>query len=283
MKKFIILLIFLSVILSISAQDLIVTANSDSINCQIIRMDSVSVEYLVIKSGIKEKNTLPRKYVVDFKIAESDHDIVNPATDAWSKQEQFTKFRWSIVPGYARRLGKKPESDGYLQIDKKKKKLANCFSWETEIQYYFNRGNGIALNISGVYSSAADLNVDVPKYGQAAQCKLKQQIIYIGPAWATRFETDRFQFSGSISLGPIFYAEYLIPDNISAKMTTVAFGMSYGIGGEYKLSRNWATGLKIGYTIGNASSFKIGGQTIKAEDPISLSSFYIAAYFSFRK
>jgi len=112
---------------------------------------------------------------------------------------------------------------------------------------------------------------------------LKQQIIFIGPAWAIRHEENKFLFSGHVSLGPLFYAETLIPDNFSLKMTAVSFGMSYGIGGEYKLSPYWALGLKIGYTLGAASNFKIGAQTIKTEDPISLSSFFIAAYFSFRR
>jgi hypothetical protein len=124
--------------------------------------------------------------------------------------------------------------------------------------------------------------VYVPEYGQASQCKVAQQIIFVGPAWATRFETEQFLFSGTISLGSIFYAESLMPDNYQAKMTTVSFGLNCGIGGEYKLSPNWAMGLKVGYTMGTASEFKINGQTIKTEEPVSLSSLFISTYLSFR-
>jgi len=266
---------------SASAQDLIVTSNGDSIPCRIIKIDSVSVEYQVVKNGIREKNTLPRRYVTDFRIAEKSQDDGNSAT-VMSFTPQFSRFRWSFSSGYANRMGKDAESSGSAQFDRLYKKIGNCISWDTEIQYYFNPGNGIALNINGVYSMASDNNVFVPEYGQASQCKIKQQITFIGPAWATRFETDRFLFSGSVALGPLFYAESLIPDNYVAKLTTVAFGVNCGIGGEYKLSPNWAMGLKIGYTLGSASNFKMGGQTITTEDPISMSSLFAAACFSFR-
>ena len=279
-RKFVVLLVLSAMALSISAQDLIVTANRDTIMCLITKMDSISVEYQVLKNGIREKNTLPRKYVTDFKIAEKDQNSVGTANVIWT-EPRFAKFRWSFAPGYANRLGKDAESSGYAQYDRMVKKLDNCFSWETEIQYYFNKGNGIALNISGVHSSAFARDVYIPEYGNASQCKLKQQIIYVGPAWATRFEVDDFQFSGNISLGPIFYAESLIPENIQVKSTAVSFGMNWGIGAEYKLSASLAMGLKIGCTLGTASNFKMAGQTYKTEEPISLSSFFIATYFSF--
>jgi len=281
MRKLIISLLISMATFSAFAQDIIVTSSGDSISCKITRIDSISVEYQVVKNRIMEKNTLPRKYVADFKIAEENQSVAN-AANAMLSAPQISRFRWSFSSGYANRLGKDVESSGYAQLDRLYKNLRNCFSWETEIQYYFNEGNGIALNISGVCSESSDRNVDVPDYGQASQCKVKQQIIYIGPAWATRYETDHFLFSGSLSLGPLFYAESLIPDNYTVKMTTVALGMNCGVGGEYKLSSNWAIGLKIGYTEGRASNFKMGGQTFNTEEPVNLSSLFIAAYFSFR-
>ena len=280
MRKLGIFLVILMAALSVSAQDLIVTVNRDTISCYILKMDSISVEYQVVKNGIREKNTLPRRYVADFRIAEKNQDTMN-LENTMVPVQQISRFRWSLSLGYANRLGE-DVSSGYTQFDRLYNKLRDCFFWGTEIQYFFNAGNGIALNISGVHSSASGQNVYVPEYGQASQCKVEQRIIYVGPAWATRFETDHFLFSGSLSLGPIFYTELLIPDNYLLKMTAVAFGINCGIGGEYKLSPNWAMGLKVGYTMGTASDFKINGQTGKTEEPISLSSLFISTYFSFR-
>jgi len=280
MRKLGIFVVILMVALSASAQDLIVTVNKDTIPCHIIKMDSISVEYQLIKNGIREKNTLPRRYVADFRIAEKNQDDANPA-NVMLPVQAFSRFRWSFSLGYANRLGK-DVSSGNMQFDRLYNNLRDCFSWGTEIQYYFNSGNGIALNVHGVHSSASAQNLYVPEYGQASKCRVAQQIIFVGPAWATRFEADRFVFSGFIALGPIFYAESLMPDHYQAKMTTVSFGLSYGIGGEYKLSPDWAIGLKSGYTMGAASEFQINGRTIKTEEPISLSSLFISTCLSFR-
>jgi len=282
MRTIFFFLIFSMVTLSVSAQDWIVTANKDTIQCQILKVDSISVEYQILKNGFLEKNSLPRKYVLDFAITERNQNNLNASNVIWTPQ-QFTRFRWSFAPGYGYRLGKDPETSGYKQFDDLLKELTNCFAWETEIQYYFNQGNGIALNISGVHSSASGSNVNVPEYGLASKLKYKQQIIYVGPAWAVRIETNKFLFSSCFSLGPIFYAETLMPDFYSVKMTAVSFGINYGIGGEYKVSPDFAMGLKIGYTFGAAENFKINGETFKAEDPVSLASFFVTAYFSFRK
>ena len=179
---------------------------------------------------------------------------------------QITRFRWSFAPGYAYRLGKVPES-GYAQFDRLLKRLKNGFLWETEIQYYFSRKSGIAINISGVHSSVQGSNVLIPEYGQAERYEQKQQTTYIGPAWVARSETNRSLFYSSISLGSLFYTETQILDNIQKKTTASAFGINYSLGGEYKLSPNWAMGLKIGYTFGAAFNFKTGGQTFKTEEP----------------
>ena len=279
MKKLVVYLVISVAVWSASAQDLIVTTNRDTISCLIIKMDSISVEYQIIKNGIKEKNTLPRRYVTDFRIA--DKNAANPVNVTWS-EPKISRFRWAFSFGYANRWGKDPESSGNANFDRLSQKLRNGISWENEIQYYFSQVHGIALNISGVHTSASESNVYIPDYGQANQCKMKQQIIYVGPAWAILQEADKFLWSASVSLGPLFYAETLMPDNFSAKMTAVSFGMNCSIGGEYKLSPDWALGLKFGYTLGTASEFKVGGQTVKTDEPISLSSFFIAMYFSFR-
>ncbi|MDR0437396.1 MAG: outer membrane beta-barrel protein [Bacteroidales bacterium] len=281
MKKFVILLVFSIAKLPIFTQDLIITTNDDTIHCHIIKIDDISVDYQIVKNGIRETSTLPRRFVADYYIADRNQEGFVPTSIMWSAQP-FSRFRWSFAPGYAYRLGKDVGS-GYSQIDKMYGRLRNSFFWETELQYFFNRGNGIALNISGIHSSVSEHNVFLPEYGFASHLKLKQQIIYIGPAWATRFEADKFLWSGNISLGPIFYAETLMPDNRSAKMTATSLGMSFGIGGEYKLSPDWAIGMKIGYTLGSTSNYKLNGQTFKTEEPVSLSNFFIAAYFSFRK
>ena len=150
MRKLGVFVVILMAALSVSAQDFIVTVNRDTIPCHIIKMDSISVEYQVVKNGIREKNTLPRRYVADFRIAEKNQDGMNPASIMLPVQS-FSRFRLAFSLGYASRLGE-DMSSGYVQFDRLYNNLRDCFFWGTEIQYYFNSGNGIAVNISGVHS-----------------------------------------------------------------------------------------------------------------------------------
>jgi len=276
MKKLLILLALSAAALSVSAQDLIITVNGDTIQGQIIKIDSISIEYQIVKNGIRERNTMPRRYIADFRVAETGAPVT-----VTQSTPQFSNFRWSFSLGYAHRLGEN-QSSGSSSFDGLYKKMKKCFAWETEIQHYFNKGNGIALNISGVHSSVAERNVRIPNVGQFSKCELKHHIIFVGPAWATRYEADNFLWSGCIALGPLFYSETLIPDNKPIKLTAATFGMSYGIGGEYKASPEWAWGMKLGFTVGSTSNFKMDGKTVKTDEPISMSSFFITTYFSFR-
>ena len=85
MKKCIILFVVSMTILSVSAQDLIITTNKDTIQCRITKIDSISVEYQIIKSGVREIITLPRKYIADFRVAENENNqhAESPANVMW--------------------------------------------------------------------------------------------------------------------------------------------------------------------------------------------------------
>jgi len=281
MKKFVILLIFSIAILPISAQDLVITTNNDTIRCRIIKIDEISVEYQVVKNGIRETSTLPRRFVADYYIADRNQDGV-PENFMLQTTSPHSRVASSLAFGYAYRLGKDVES-GDSYYDQVYRRLRNCFFVEIEMKHFFNSSNGIALNINATYSSASENDIFVPNFGFSSHLKLRQIVAFIGPAWTTRFETDKFLWSGNISLGPIFYVEAMMPNTSWIKANATSFGMSWGFGGEYKVSPKQSLGLKIGYTLGATSNFKIDGQAFKSEEPVSLSSFFIAAYFSFRK
>jgi opacity protein-like surface antigen len=282
MKKLLIFpVIILSIAFSVSAQDAIITVNRDTIYCQIIRIDDASVEYQIVRNGIRETNTLPRRYVADFSIAERDENGAN-LIDLQSSELQISRFRWAVAAGYAYRLGRIPPPSGSPRFDELFKKIRPGVYWETDLQYFFNHGNGIGLTINGVHSSASGQNIDIPELGQVSHIDIKQHVFYVGPAWATRLETDRFLFSGSLSPGVIIFTESTFTTLLSMQMTSVVFGMNYGIGAEYKLSPNYAVGLKAGYTLGSVSELKFGGQTVKLDEPVSLSNFTIGVHFSFR-
>ena len=315
MRKFFVLMIASVSVTSLSAQDLIVTLFRDTIPCQIIKMDSISVVFQTVKKdGTREGRTLARQFVTYFRMGEqnvanpaeietteekpvitdsavmtgSRPEITNPVSLPRSKPE-FTTFRWAFAAGYAKRLSKIPEikhgkNEDYVELFRK---FTNNFSWETELQFYLNKRNTLGLNVSGVHAGVSPSgNITIPGFGDFYNFKLRQRMIYVGPAWAKLYETNRFLFSSSLSLGVLIYTEtqwpYGTASSFSEKKHSVAGGINCGIGGEYKTSSNSAIGIKIGTTLDSVSLFKIGDLNFKSQIPVSRSNLFFAAYFSFR-
>ena len=66
MKKFVFFWVFSIGALSVFAQDLIVTTNNDTIYCQIIGVDSISIEYQVVKIRYQRKKHFATKICSRF-------------------------------------------------------------------------------------------------------------------------------------------------------------------------------------------------------------------------
>ena len=284
MKRLIVILVISVASLPVVAQDLIITTNNDTIYCKIIKVGDASIEYQVSAGGVVEQIMMPIGYVAEYRITEQHQNFVQPANIVWSTP-QYSKFRWGLGLGYAYRMGKDPEPSGSWSFDELHKGIRNGFSWETELQYYFNQSNGIALHVSGVHCSVSGENIQIPTLGRASTVQIKHRIVFVAPGWTFRhgFNSNNFNIFGTVALGPVFYAESLIPDNITIQATAVSVGLSTGFGGEFVLSPNFAMGMKMGLTQGSTSKFKLpNGQTLEMDDPVSLSSFIFSVYFSFR-
>ena len=308
MKKNLVFMVATLLATSLSAQDLIVTSFGDTIPCKITKMDSISVTYQIIKKdGARETGILARQFVSDFRIEQknvsSPIDIENTeaktiVTDSTATmvfrpeitrlvevtgtKQEFATIRLGFAPGYAKRLSKMAGKGAYTDLYDK---LTNGFSWGADLQVYINKGNGIGLNVSGVHSSASvNDRIVIPKFGNCIDLKVKQRMFYIGPAWTKLYATNHFLFTGNLSLGALFFTEKhdrygtgTFEDNHS-----VAGGINSGAGIETKISSVCAIGLKTGVTLDSVSLFNIGDQSFKPIIPVSWSSFYIAAYISFR-
>jgi hypothetical protein len=316
MKNILILVIVSMLTTSLSAQDLIITSFGDTIPCQIVRMDSISVTFEVVKKdGKKEGRILARMFVSEFRYEQNtavSHtvvedtvvkpEIITSTVVTWSKPEttsyavvtrpkpEYTTFRWAFAPaGYAKRLSKIPEIKSYEDYLRLFKELTNSFSWESEMQFYLNKRNALALKVNGVHSSVEEEGGDISIPGFAGtfyKYKLKQRMIYVGPAWAQLYETNHFLFTSSLSLGALFFTEtqweHGSASTENEKLHSVAGAINYGIGGEVKVSPGCAIGLKLGVTLDSTTMFKISEPYFKSQIPVSWSSFNIAAYISFR-
>jgi len=320
MKNLIIFITFLGLLTPLSAQDLIVIFR-DTIPCQIIRMDDNSVTYQIVKNdGTKETNIIARQFVsyyriepkiatisttsIEFEDKASTLEIKDSTDNTMSNVEiihptkeklNYTTFRWTFSSGYAKRLSKEPELRGELSGNKNYgalfENLINGFSWGTEMQYFFNKNSGLSLNVNGVHASTEQSGTTtIPKAYRYIfyDLKIRQRMIYIGPGWTNKLETQNFLFTSNLSLGLLIIAEKHWPVGTEVRSMeeirrTVSGGIHCGIGSEYKVSSNSAIGLKVGTTLDSVSLFNLGDINFKPLLPVSWSSLVVTAYISFRK
>ncbi len=272
-----ILLLLCCVCLASHAQDIIVKAENDTVQCKILQVSDESVRYQTLNNGVLEQHTLPRKYVLAYALGEnqSNHDAT-----AMPEKSKLSSFRLAIAGGYARRLGKILKTNDPA-ADQVSRDLANGFALDTEIQYYFNDVYGMALNVNYVRTYGEGQNVHVQDM-TISDYRETQHILFVGPAFAMRYDTRKWLITSSLGLGPLFYTDKMLLNRNELKGTNVSFGMNVGLGAEYKLSSHLAAGLKLSYTVGSVNSLKVNGQKMNFEDPFSLSTLMISAYASFR-
>ena len=110
----------------------------------------------------------------------------------------------------------------------------------------------------------------------------RERILYIGPTYVTRSETDKFLLITSLGVGPIFIWDKMFVSSIEANATKTTIGANAALSGEYKMSSNLGLGLKLACTVGSIGSMKFEGQTIKADERISVSHFMASLFLSFR-
>jgi len=313
--KIIIILVIVTVFASpLSAQDIIITAFGDTIQCNILRMDSISVTYQVVRNdGARGGATvIARQFVTDFRMEQKN---VENATEIEALEEkpenevitvnmssslgvansnettrpkpEHSIFHWTFGAGYAKRLSKIPDlkrgrNDDYVEIFRK---LSNGFSWESELQFFLNKKNALALRANGIHRTVSQERSVIISDVNHYDFKLRQNMIFIGPAWVKLFDTKHFYFSSSLSPGALIYLEAQWPNSsksLPVKYRSLAGALHCGISGEYKVSPGCAIGLKLGVTLDSFSMFNIGESAFKSQIPVSWSSFVVAAYLSLR-
>lgn len=78
------------------SQDLIVT-KTDSVKCNILDVDTASIEFSYLNDGIMISNTLPISEIISYKYNYFDN-IVSTRPDI---KEEYPKIRWAVDGGYS--------------------------------------------------------------------------------------------------------------------------------------------------------------------------------------
>ncbi len=199
----------------------------------------------------------------------------------YEEPQSYKDFRLAVGGGYAFRLGK-VEKTGDSRLDDLNRQLRHGLTVDADAQYFFKETWGLGVNINYCSSSTSGDNVDIPNFGSVNRYTESQNVLFVGPSFASRIESSKFMFISSFAVGPLFYIDRMNIDGGTLNATQTTFGFNAGIGGEYKLSARTGAGLKLSYTLGTVNSVEVNGQNLKYDQPISVSNLMISAFLSFR-
>lgn len=193
----------------------------------------------------------------------------------------YKDFRFAIGGGYAYRLGK-DEKTGDAGLDNMSKELRHGFAIDAEAQYFFKDTWGLGLNANFCSANGSAGNVQFPDLDHAVNYKETQNIIYFGPSFVSRNETEKFLFISHIGFGPVFFNVDMNYSGQSITGNKATLGVNAGIAGEYRINNKTGLGLKLSYVTGSIDKINIENSNVEMENNISLSNLMVTLFLSFR-
>lgn len=270
MKRILIFGILLSISLfnsQLKAQDLIVTAEGDSLNCLISKIE-IDYLYFSFKYKNEVRNTLiPISQVKTFRknyfnVPELPQQIV-------LTREMFSTLRFAVNGGFSNRTAKLPENlPGELKQYTKDLVTGNNFG--LDFTYFLSKSSGIGLKYSGHFSSNSIDRISVTTPSGTVYGKMSDQIAinFFGPIYTSRYisPSTNSAFLFSIGAGYLgFKNDAVFIDNFYFNGST--FGICFDIGWDLKFHKNIAIGFNIAFIGGSLSEIEISdgsnSQTIK--------------------
>lgn len=277
MKKLFIFSMLTLIFGQLSAQDLIVTKNGDSIQCKIATIKHNNIYYHT------EVETLPKALPIS-DVGKYKHNYFRPQiTD-------YHKWVFSINGGYSQRLAK-TENGKYAKHNKKLKK---GFHIGGDVAYYFSEHLGYGAKITvfksshsqddaapnGSYYYTTERNYNFPSinnystpnviigHRQFDKFTLKDEhsIYYVGPMFSTRFfDMGKGTYLINYSIGYLSYVDEGTDANGSFTIKGNTIGLSVDFGYDYWFSRNNALGVRLSLIGGSLKKYTYDNGKTKDE------------------
>ncbi|MBL4735165.1 MAG: hypothetical protein JKY18_07480 [Flavobacteriales bacterium] len=260
-RVFIATIIMCGVVSGLSAQDLIVTNNGDSLECQITKVEGDLIYITFIENSVEKKAVMPRSmigyYAVDYK------DKWEEPTPEVEKEPSYPRFRASIGGGLANLIGKTPENIT-KEVVAYVEELKTGGHFSAAISFYIseNTGLGIMYSMFKTQNQLDDVYV-VDSTGNVAFGLLEDDITiqFVGPAMAIRKELPRgnAQVIVNIGYGIISYRnEATVIDGYT--ITGQNIGFSGDLGLDFEIGGNLYLGIKFGMTMGTLKEFSVSSK-----------------------
>lgn len=283
MKKVIILFLLSSFVHGfLFSQDLVVTAEGDSLNCKITKVKSDYI-YFTFKHENEVRNTLLP--LSDVKDHHFDYFTVTEVTgDEITGHQNFDHFRLTLNTGYSYQSARMSE-DIPSDFEEYTKDLRSGYHIGADFFYYITEPLGFGLKYSMFRTSNQMDNIYlIDPYGTRHYGNMADdiRITFIGPAFSTRLlnKNKSGAFLMNMAIGYLGYNnDFVLIDEYSMNGSTA--GYIYEIAYDWKMGESAFLGLQISYIGGNLFSYELtdGSYTREVElDPeedemISVSRF----------
>ena len=234
------------------AQDLIVTAQGDSLNSKITKVEPDYVYFSINKDGGVLNTLLPMAEVRYYKYNYYATSAL-PADARIDGPKDFPRLRLAVNGGLSYRLAK---IAGNLSSTQQEyiKGLKSGYSYGAEIAYYWSRKAGIGAKYD-VFRSKNELE-DVA--GQTVVLSDDVSISFIGPYYGSRFLTanKKNSFLMNVGLGYVGYNDKAFFGS-DYELTGGTAGLLVDVGYDIGLSKSFALGFQVSFIGGTLTQYKI--------------------------
>ena len=290
LKRITIVYALLFSVISVSAQDLIVTNTGDSLNCKITAVKSDYVYFTFVQNKEVRNTLLSRNQVAVFQYNFYPQEVV-PAKNV-AETDIYPHLRLAANGGWSKMTAKLSD-DIPAQLKTYNKSLMTGYHFAADAEYYFMEQIGIGAEYCSFHSRNDMNNVSfINRNGTIGHGTMSDDITirFIAPVLSTRFldikKKNAFLFN--LGIGYLGYTDNAeLGDAYEIKGNTL--GLCWGIGYDFKISENGALGIQFSYLKGTLNEYKIADktktETVKLDDKnrINLNRIDLSVGFRFIK
>lgn len=260
------IIIFLALACNLNAQDLIVTNQSDSINCFISKQKAGYV-YFVTNAKDSTRNINSVLPMTQVKSIVRDYYSEYVVSQVQVKQRTYPKFRAGIKSGYSRRLAPIPDSTP-ASLEDYFKQIKNGIHLGIDLTYFFNKVNGIALIYALHNSKASGLTTISVGSGITLNNVIVTDNIsihFFGPAYTARFLSNHNSnaFYLRAGLGYTGYRDRILFNQSALEVKATTVGTLAEAGYDIAVMDSFAISLTLGLITGYYEAFTIEDNTGK--------------------
>ncbi|MCF8303792.1 MAG: hypothetical protein K9I94_11000 [Bacteroidales bacterium] len=260
--------------LSSFSQDLVVTNQGDSINCDIKEIKFDYFYFTYTTNGVPQDTSLPAgkvsfyKYKYYGKVKKEKTRVNDPEV------EKSKVLRFALEGGYSQRLAKISEGISG-EMKQYIRQLKSGYHIGGQISYYITSEIALGARASLFQSSNRVDNVYIEdtqgnrRYGEMSD---EISIIYLGPSFLATIPNKHHSpnaFTACFSLGYIGYYDrgmMIYPVDINGN----TIGLTYEIGYDIKIDKNFMLGLNASVIAGILTKYDLrygtATQTVELEE-----------------